>query len=202
MPLEECPDFTAAGSSMIAFLLSAVFLTAATAKLDDLWAFRLTVRELLPAAPRTLTQALAVAVIAAEMLVAALFIAGSRSLGITAAAGTCALAVVFAAAYFLSRRVPHGVPCRCFGAFGLTKLSIRTVVLAVILISAAAVWVRSRGDLATFAGYAVRLLALVPALAILLVNRVRHSRPDVRYSRPDIRPVRADASAEMDGARN
>lgn len=183
---------------MIAFLLSVVFLTAAMAKLDDLWAFRLTVRELLPAAPRALTQALAVAVIAAEMLVAALFITGSRSLGITAAVGTCALAVVFAAAYLLSRRVPHGVPCRCFGAFaifGLTKLSIRTVVLAIILISAAAVWAGSHGDLATFAGYAFRLLALVPALAIPLVNRVRSSRPDIR-------PVPADAPAEMDGARN
>jgi Methylamine utilisation protein MauE len=184
---------------MIALLLSAVFLAAVTAKLLDLWAFRLTVRELIPFVSRMLAHVLAVAVIVAELLVAVLFIAGSRPLGVAAAAGTCALAMAFVAAFILSRRAPRPVPCRCFGLFGGAVLSARTVMTAGILIAAAAVWTESSGNLATFSSYSFRLLALVPALLILVTSR-RPGRGGLP-ARSVPQPVPRIASIEMDGTR-
>lgn len=184
---------------MIALLLSAVFLAAACAKLRDLWAFLLTVRELIPFAPRMLTHVFAVAVVAAELIVAVLFIAGSRPLGVAAAVGTCVLAVTFAVAFLLSRRAPHAVHCRCFGLLGGTKLSPRTVAISGILVAAAAVWTQSSGSLATFSGDSFRLLALVPALLILVISR-RAVRGGLS-SRPAVKPKPAITHLEMDGTR-
>lgn len=157
---------------MIAWVLSGLFLSSAVGKLVDLPGFRLTVRELLLPAPRQVAHATAFAVLSLELVVVVLFLTGSRPLGTVAAGCTILLAGMFGAAFFLARRLPEAVPCRCFGAFGWSKISYHTVVTSALLIVVAVGWLASApGPLATLSAAPARFSAVVPGLVILILQR-------------------------------
>ena len=175
----------------MALFLSGTFLSAATAKLHGSWGLRLTVRELLPSLPRTFVQGIAFAVIGIELLVALSFISGPRPLGMAGSVGACLLTASFTAAFILSRRLPHGVRCNCFGRIGPSTLSGHTLAISATLAASAVGWVLVHGQLATFAAYQLRLAAVLPSIAILIVHRV----PALGSARAPRRPVRSiDAS--------
>ena len=184
---------------MIALALSVLFLAAAAAKAADPWSLRLTVRELLPALPRRSTHVLALAVPALELAVALLFVAGSRTAGLVAAAGTVVLAGAFAGAALLARRRPVPVPCRCFGALGPSTLSGRTVLTSAALGLAAVLWPLLDPPLSTIESLPVRLLALL-AVPAVLVHRRTATRAGRRTTHaPARRPVPRPSPTE--GAR-
>jgi hypothetical protein len=74
-------------------------------------------------------------------------------------------------AFALSRRVPYDVRCNCFGRLGGSEFSGYTMAVSAILLATAFGWAESNGDLATFAAYPLRLLALVPPGVIIFAHR-------------------------------
>jgi len=167
---------------VIALALSVVFLTAASAKVTDLWGIRLTVRELLPTLPRALTQLLAISVVALEFIAAIALIILRSPFALIGSIATAVLAISFAVAFLLARRRPYPITCRCFGQLGHSALSGRTLVVAALLMTGGTLIavVPHPGGIIEFSGYQMRLLAVLPALFIAARFRRRPEGVAVR----------------------
>jgi hypothetical protein len=155
---------------VIALVLTAIFAAAAAGKAGAPWQFLLTVRELLPDRPRWQAKALAIALPALELTIAVCFAAGPRLLGLLGSLGTLLAAGSFVAAYLLARRRLHPVSCHCFGTLGSGRLTGRTVLIAAMLAAAALSWPVLAGSLATFGQLQLRILGLLPGIALLVAQ--------------------------------
>jgi hypothetical protein len=173
-----------------AFVLSGVLLAAGLAKLLDLWGIRLTVRELLPALPRALTHVLAICLVILELASATALIVFRPPFALAGAIAVAALALSFAAAVLLARRLPYPVACRCFGRLSRSALSGRTLLTAVLMLAGAVIVALNPapGNLSGFAAYQLRLLAVLPAL-VILASRLRQRSSTPRWAPGSSRPM-------------
>ena len=157
---------------MVALILSGIFLSAAAAKLLDPWSIRLTIRDLLPSISRFVVSVIAISVVALELATAVALIVLPRRLSLYSAIGTALLSCSFAGAFFLARRRPYRVTCHCFGRLGGGTLSGGTLaVTAGLFIGAVALaGSGSLGEISILNAYQPRLIALVPAAVIVVLD--------------------------------
>jgi hypothetical protein len=171
---------------MIVLALSGILLAAASAKLLDLWGIRLTVRELLSALPRGLTHLLAILVVALEFTAAGALIVLRSPFALVGSIATAMLAISFAVAFLLARRLPYPIACHCFGRLGRSNLSRRTLAIAALMMAGAILVATDShaGNIVEFSAYQLRLCAVLPALFIVAAHLRQRSESVATGPRP------------------